>query len=111
MQACSQLGLAITPACLPLGAAASHTLPALPHPPTPTRPPKQVLKFVVGATHIGVLALGLMGVLPFACWTSAMVAYGMAGEMVKLAETNLSSEWWLAAVDMTWNGVGCGGSR
>jgi hypothetical protein len=55
------------------------------------RPP-QVLKFVVGFTHILTLALGLLGVLPFACWTSAMVAYGMAGEMVKLAETNALSE-------------------
>ncbi|EFN57404.1 hypothetical protein CHLNCDRAFT_48633 [Chlorella variabilis] len=48
----------------------------------------EVLKFVVGFTHIATLAMGLLGVLPFACWTSAMVAYGLAGEMVKLAETN-----------------------
>ena len=52
-----------------------------------------MLKFAVGFTHIVTLVLGLMGVLPFACWTSAIVAYGMAGEMVKLAETNSMSEW------------------
>ncbi len=51
-----------------------------------------MLKFVVGFTHIVTLAMGLMGVLPFACWTSAMVAYGVAGEMVKLAESNMQSE-------------------
>lgn len=52
----------------------------------------QILKLAVGFTHILTLVLGLMGVLPFACWTSAMVAYGMAGEMVKVAETNVKSE-------------------
>ena len=52
-----------------------------------------MLKFAVGFTHILTLALGLLGVLPFACWTSAMVAYGMAGRMVKLAEKEALSEW------------------
>ncbi|KAI3438518.1 hypothetical protein D9Q98_000946 [Chlorella vulgaris] len=51
----------------------------------------EILKLAVGFTHILTLVLGLMGVLPFACWTSAMVAYGMAGEMVKVAETNVKN--------------------
>lgn len=45
-----------------------------------------VLKFVVGVTYAVTLVLSLFGVLPFAVWTSAMVAYGYAGEMVKFAE-------------------------
>jgi 1,4-dihydroxy-2-naphthoate octaprenyltransferase len=45
------------------------------------------LKLVVGATYAATLVLSLLGVLPFAVWTSAMVAYGFAGEMVKLAES------------------------
>jgi hypothetical protein len=85
---------------------ASH-VPGLPAPPpfTPRRPP-QVLKFAVGFTHIVTLVLGLMGVLPFACWTSAMVAYGMAGEMVKLAETNSMSEWGAWAARAEHSGMG-----
>ena len=63
-----------------------------------------MLKFAVGFTHIVTLVLGLMGVLPFACWTSAMVAYGLAGEMVKLAETNATSERGCVC-------VGCGAGR
>ena len=44
------------------------------------------LKFIVGCTYTVMLVLSLFGVLPFAMWTSAMVSYGFAGEMVKFAE-------------------------
>lgn len=50
-----------------------------------------MLKFAVGATYIATVGLSLSGVLPFSCLTSAIVAYGMAGEMCKLAETNMLS--------------------
>jgi 1,4-dihydroxy-2-naphthoate phytyltransferase len=46
------------------------------------------LKVTVGFTYALTLVLSLFGVLPFAVWTSSMVAYGFAAEMVKLAETN-----------------------
>ena len=46
------------------------------------------LKFVVGCTYSVMLVLSLFGVLPFAMWTSAMVSYGFAGEMIKFAENN-----------------------
>ena len=45
----------------------------------------------MGATYIATVGLSLSGVLPFSCLTSAIVAYGMAGEMCKLAETNMLS--------------------
>lgn len=44
------------------------------------------LKFMVGCMYTVMLVLSLFGVLPFAIWTSAMISYGFAGEMVKLAE-------------------------
>ena len=47
----------------------------------------QTLKVTVGFTYALTLVLSLFGVLPFAVWTSSMVAYGYAEEMVKLAET------------------------
>lgn len=50
-----------------------------------------MLKFVVGFTYAITLVLSLFGVLPFAVWTSAMVAYGLAAEMVKLAETEVDN--------------------
>ncbi len=61
----------------------------------PCSPPSpcQVLKFSVGLAYISTLVLSLTGALPFSCFTSVIVAYGMAGEMVKLAENNLMSEW------------------
>ena len=46
------------------------------------------LKLIVGCTYTVMLVLSLFGVLPFAMWTSAMVSYGWAGEMVKFAEAN-----------------------
>jgi 1,4-dihydroxy-2-naphthoate phytyltransferase len=46
------------------------------------------LKVTVGFTYALTLVLSLFGVLPFAVWTSSMVAYGFAAEMVKLAETH-----------------------
>lgn len=49
----------------------------------------EVLKFAVGLAYISTLVLSLTGSLPFPCFTSVIVAYGMAGEMVKLAEANL----------------------
>lgn len=52
-----------------------------------TQKSAEILKFIVGATYAVTLVLSLFGVLPFAVWTSAMVAYGSAAEMVKLAET------------------------
>lgn len=52
-----------------------------------------LLKGAVAAAHVALLVLGLLGVLPFTVWTSAMVAYGLAGEMVKLAETNADGGW------------------
>ena len=45
------------------------------------------LKVTIGFTYALTLVLSLFGVLPFAVWTSSMVAYGFAAEMVKLAET------------------------
>lgn len=59
----------------------------------PSLPCPQVLKFAVGLAYISTLVLSLTGSLPFPCFTSVIVAYGMAGEMVKLAEANLMSEW------------------
>lgn len=56
-----------------------------------TRRGAGVLKFVVGFTYAITLVLSLFGVLPFAVWTSAMVAYGLAAEMVKLAETEVDN--------------------
>ena len=50
------------------------------------------LKFVVGCTYTVMLVLSLFGVLPFAMWTSAMVSYGFAGEMVKFAEANAGDD-------------------
>lgn len=50
------------------------------------------LKFIVGCTYSVMLVLSLFGVLPFAMWTSAMVSYGFAGEMVKFAETKRGDE-------------------
>lgn len=47
-----------------------------------------LLKFTIGATYAVTLVLSLFGVLPFSVWTSAMVAYGFAGETVKLAESS-----------------------
>lgn len=47
----------------------------------------------MGLAYISTLVLSLTGALPFSCFTSVIVAYGMAGEMVKLAENNLMSEW------------------
>lgn len=44
------------------------------------------LKLVVGCIYTVMIVLSLLGVLPFAIWTSAMISYGYAGEMVKLAE-------------------------
>lgn len=52
-----------------------------------TKQSAEVLKFVVGATYAVTLVLSLFGVLPFAVWTSAMVSYGFASEMVKMAES------------------------
>ena len=52
----------------------------------------QVLKGAVGTTYILAAVLAFTGVLPFSVLTSVIVAYGMAGEMVKLAETNMLSE-------------------
>lgn len=46
----------------------------------------------MGTTYILAAALAFTGVLPFSVLTSVIVAYGMAGEMVKLAETNMLSE-------------------
>ena len=46
------------------------------------------LKVTVGFTYALTLVVSLFGILPFAVWTSAMVAYGWAAEMVKLAEVN-----------------------
>lgn len=43
---------------------------------------------MVGFTYALTLVLSLFGMLPFAVWTSSMVAYGQAAEMVKLAETH-----------------------
>lgn len=60
-----------------------------------------MLKGAVGTTYILAAALAFTGVLPFSVLTSVIVAYGMAGEMVKLAETNLMSEW-------GWGGAGLG---
>lgn len=45
------------------------------------------LKVLVGSMYAVMLVLSLFGVLPFAMWTSAMVSYGFASEMIKLAET------------------------
>lgn len=53
-----------------------------------TRKGAQTLKVTVGAAYLVTLVLSLLGTLPFACWTSAMIAYGTASEMVKLAETH-----------------------
>lgn len=53
-----------------------------------TKQGAQTLKITVGFTYALTLVLSLFGVLPFAVWTSAMVAYGWAAEMVKLAETH-----------------------
>ncbi len=50
------------------------------------------LKFIIGCTYSVMLVLSLFGVLPFAMWTSAMVSYGFAGEMVKFAETKRGDE-------------------
>lgn len=44
------------------------------------------LKVAVGFTYMLTLVMSLLGVLPFACWTSAMVCYPIAGEMARLAE-------------------------
>ena len=60
-------------------------------PPSPCRLP-QVLKGAVGTTYILAAGMAFTGVLPFSVLTSVIVAYGMAGEMVKLAETNMLSE-------------------
>lgn len=70
-----------------------HSSPKSHHCPTPLNPLLlQLLKFSVGLAYISTLALSLTGALPFPCFTSVIVAYGMAGEMVKLAEANLMSE-------------------
>ena len=53
-----------------------------------TRKGAEALKFVVGCTYAVTLVTSLLGVLPFAVWTSAMVSYGFAAEMVKYAETH-----------------------
>ena len=63
------------------------------HPRCPCLGLPQVLKFSVGFTYISTLVLSVTGYLPFSCFTSVVVAYGLAGEMVKLAETNMLSEW------------------
>lgn len=52
----------------------------------------------MGTTYILAAALAFTGVLPFSVLTSVIVAYGMAGEMVKLAETNMMSEWGMWAL-------------
>jgi 1,4-dihydroxy-2-naphthoate octaprenyltransferase len=44
------------------------------------------LKVAVGFTYMLTLVVSLLGILPFACWTSAMVCYPIAGEMARLAE-------------------------
>lgn len=46
------------------------------------------LKFLVGCLYTVMLVLCLFGVLPFATWTSGMISYGFASEMVKFAEDN-----------------------
>ncbi|KAI8111288.1 hypothetical protein M9434_004860 [Picochlorum sp. BPE23] len=46
------------------------------------------LKFLVGCLYTVMLVLCLFGVLPFATWTSGMISYGFAAEMVKFAEDN-----------------------
>jgi 1,4-dihydroxy-2-naphthoate phytyltransferase len=51
-----------------------------------TRRGAELLKAGVGAVYTLTLVLSLMGVLPFAAWTSVMVVYGMASEAVRLAE-------------------------
>lgn len=45
------------------------------------------LKFMVGCIYTGMLVLAILGILPFAVWTSGMISYGFASEMVKFAET------------------------
>ena len=49
------------------------------------------LKFVVGFLYTLMLVLSLFGILPFAMWTSGMISYGFAAEMVKHAEKNLDN--------------------
>lgn len=56
-----------------------------------TKKGTETLKFAVGLAYISTLVLSLTGYLPFSCFTSVVVAYGLAGEMVKLAETNLTN--------------------
>lgn len=46
------------------------------------------LKFLVGCIYTVMLVLSLFGVLPFAMWTSGMISYGFASEMVKFAEVH-----------------------
>ena len=53
-----------------------------------TKQGAQTLKVTIGFTYALTLVLSLCGILPFAVWTSAMVAYGWAAEMVKLAENH-----------------------
>lgn len=48
------------------------------------------LKVAVGFAYMLTLILSLLGILPFGCWTSAMVSYPIAGEMVKRAEDGAS---------------------
>lgn len=57
-----------------------------------TKQGASVLKFTVGATYAVTLVLSLFGILPFSVWTSAMVAYGFAREMVKLAESSFDDD-------------------
>eukprot|EP00890_Picochlorum_soloecismus_P001548 jgi/Picsp_1/2394/NSC_05855-R1_-dihydroxy-2-naphthoate chloroplastic-like len=45
------------------------------------------LKFLVGCIYTGMLVLAILGILPFAVWTSGMISYGFASEMVKFAES------------------------
>ena len=44
------------------------------------------LKIAIGSVYTVMLVLSLFGVLPFAMWTSGMISYGFASEMVKFAE-------------------------
>jgi 1,4-dihydroxy-2-naphthoate phytyltransferase len=44
------------------------------------------LKVAIGSVYTVMLVLSLFGVLPFAMWTSGMISYGFAAEMVKFAE-------------------------
>eukprot|EP00887_Chlorella_sp_A99_P004726 scaffold4.g4726.t1 len=51
----------------------------------------QVLKFAVGLVYVATAALSLLGVLPFTVLTSVVVVYGLAAEVVKMAEAHPES--------------------